>query len=361
MIDVLAAYPNERVVNSSPTTVGAGFVLILCVCLLGVVVWAGRGERLVEGAAQLPEWERYRPDWLGKRVSVVEIADRYRTTWAAGAFWPSKETHQLPTPPGENSGSWLYTVTWIFLGLWLFMTGVFFVFAGAIHEIEVFREEQLLSGAICVGAALVLCGFWIVIFRIPFYSRSEKREIDAEVARIRQDMRAAKDARGVDPLAPIPDLERGKGAWTWVAFWLLVVAWLLATSAALSVRAWTLPSEQYGMMLFAAPGFGLFSGWLLYAASVNFGVAYQADSYPDGVRPVPADGGKFAYRGSLWPIAVAAIAGLVALIGPEPAHPVPLIVALLFFTPRYWENIGAIVLGLLGVTVGVFRVWAERQ
>ena len=361
MIDVLEAYPDEHVVNYSPTVVGAGFVLIVCVCVLGVFVWAGRGERLVEGWEKLPEWERYRPDWLGKRVSVVEIAARYRTTWAAGAFWPSKETHQLPPAPGETGGSWLYTLTWGFLGVWLFMTGVFFVFAGAIEEIEVFREEQLLSGAVCAGLALVLCGFWIVIFRIPFFSRAEKREIEAELTRIRADMKAANDPRAVAPTAVMPDLERGKGAWTWVGFWMLVVAWVLATSAALTVRAWTLPSEQYGMLLFVAPGFGLLSGWLLYAASVNFGVAYQADSYPDGVRPVPTGGGTFAYRGSLWPVAVAAVAGLVALIGAEPAHPVPLVVALVFFAPRYWQNIAAIVLGLVGVLLGVVRVWAERS
>ena len=359
MIDVLEAYPDEHVVNYSPTVVGAGFVLIVCVCVLGVFVWAGRGERLVEGWEKLPEWERYRPDWLGKRVSVVEIAARYRTTWAAGAIWPSGDA-PAAAGAGRDRRQLAVHADVGLSGVWLFMTASS-MFAGAIEEIEVFREEQLLSGAVCAGLALVLCGFWIVIFRIPFFSRAEKREIEAELTRIRADMKAANDPRAVAPTAVMPDLERGKGAWTWVGFWMLVVAWVLATSAALTVRAWTLPSEQYGMLLFVAPGFGLLSGWLLYAASVNFGVAYQADSYPDGVRPVPTGGGTFAYRGSLWPVAVAAVAGLVALIGAEPAHPVPLVVALVFFAPRYWQNIAAIVLGLVGVLLGVVRVWAERS
>ena len=46
--DVLVAYPNERVVNYSSNAVIAGFVLILCVCLLGLMIWAGRGERRVQ-------------------------------------------------------------------------------------------------------------------------------------------------------------------------------------------------------------------------------------------------------------------------------------------------------------------------
>ena len=234
------------------------------------------------------------------------------------------------------------------------MTGVFFVFPGAIEEIEVFAGAAAERPGVR-RLALVLCGFWIVIFRIPF-SRAEKREIEAELTRIRADMKAANDPRAVAPTAVMPDLERGKGAWTWVGFWMLVVAWVLATSAALTVRAWTLPSEQYGMLLFVAPGFGLLSGWLLYAASVNFGVAYQADSYPDGVRPVPTGGGTFAYRGSLWPVAVAAVAGLVALIGAEPAHPVPLVVALVFLRRGTGRTLRPSCWSLVGVLLGVVLV-----
>ena len=360
MIDVLEAYPDEHVVNYSPTVVGAGFVLIVCVCVLGVFVWAGRGERLVEGWEKLPEWERYRPDWLGKRVSVVEIAARYRTTWAAGAFWPSKETHQLPPAPGESGGSWLYTLTWGFLGVWLFMTGVFFVFAGAIEEIEVFREEQLLSGAVCAGLALVLCGFWIVIFRIPFFSRREARDRSG----------ADSDSRGHEG-GQRPPRRRADGghARLGAGQGRVDVGGLLDAGRRVGARhlggadgARVDAAERAvrHAALCRARVWPL-SGWLLYAASVNFGVAYQADSYPDGVRPVPTGGGTFAYRGSLWPVAVAALAGLVALIGAEPAHPVPLVVALVFFAPRYWQNIAAIVLGLVGVLLGVVRVWGGRS
>ena len=360
MLDVLVAYPNERVVNYSSNAIVAGFVLILCVCLLALMVWAGRGERRVRGAEGSTDLRDYDADWLGKRVKISEIAGRYRTTWAAGSLWPSKETHQLPPPPG-GGGSFVYTFFWVALGVWLFWTGVFLVFAGAIEEIEVFREDQLLSASICIGVALLLCAAWIVLFRLPFISMIERRFFEEQLQRYRMDARANSDPNVADPTAPFPDPEHGKSQWAWVSFWILVAAWILATVACAQTSAWTLPSEQYGMLIFVAPGFGLFAGWMLYAASVNFGVAYSAGSYPDGVPPVPVEGGKYAYRGSVWPIAVAGIAAIVALAGAEPAHPVPTVVALLLFTPRYWENIAAALLGLLGIALGVYRVWQERQ
>ena len=360
MIDVLVAYPNEHVVNYSSNAVIAGFVLILCVCLLGLMIWAGRGERRVRGVEGSLDLRDYDADWLGKRVKISEIAGRYRTTWAAGSFWPSKETHQLQPEPG-GGGSFAYTFFWFFLGIWLFWTGVFFVFAGVIEEIEVFREERLLSATICIGVALLLCAVWIVLFRLPFISKVERRFFDAQLQRFLEDARANNDRQAASPTAPLPDPEHGKSQWAWVSFWVLAVAWVLATVACAQVSAWTLPSEQYGMLVFVAPGFGLFAGWMLYAASVTFGVAYSASSYPDGVPPVPVEGGKYAYRGSVWAIAVAGIAAIVALAGAEPAHPVPTVVVLLLFTPKYWENIAAALLGLLGIALGVYRVWQERQ
>ena len=142
---------------------------------------------------------------------------------------------------------------------------------------------------------------------------------------------------------------------------MLVVAWILALAATVQTRAWTLPSPQYGTMIFVAPGYGLFTGWLLYAASLNFGVAYCSDSCPDGVRAVPKDSNGYAYRGSPWPIAVAAIASICAFAIPDPSQPIPLVVALLFFTPRYRSNLWATAVGLLGIGLGVLHGWSVRS
>ena len=355
VLDASAAYPNEHVIESSYLTVIGGFVLLLGVMLLIFFVWFGRGERDDSG----------KPDLFGSRVSVQEIAARYRTTWSPGTLWPSIQEHQkVVLPTGERTRSWIYTIAWVFLCVWLLWTGIFMIIAGVAENIEVFREEQLLSAAICVAVALFLCGLWIVIFRINSLSRKECEELKQQIANIRCDEQIACDPRGVDPRAPLPDqydLEHGKSAYMWVGFYMLVIAWALALAATVQTRAWTLPSEQYGMLLFVAPGYGLLTGWLLYAAALNFGSAYCADSCPDGVRAVPEDAGDYAYQGSKWCVLVAIIAAICASSVPDPAQPVPLVLGLLLFTPKYSQNILAILIGLFGIAIGVVHVWSVRS
>ena len=143
------------------------------------------------------------------------------------------------------------------------MTGVFLIIAGAAETIENFREQRQLDAAICVCIALGICAVWIPIFRIHSKSPKEVIEVQRAVVHIRSAEQDASDAYGVDPRAPVPDhseLERGKSAFLWTGFVLLVVAWALALSATARTQAWTLPSPQYGTMIFVAPGYGLLTG-----------------------------------------------------------------------------------------------------
>lgn len=352
MLDTARAYPGEHVVATSASMVVAGFVLLLGVAILVVFIWLGRGEQNDSG----------RPDLLGSRVTIREIASRYRVTWSPSKLGVSIHDHQKQTP--EGNGSIVYAIAWGGLLVWLAMTGVFLIIAGAAETIENFREQRQLDAAICVCIALGICAVWIPIFRIHSKSSKEVIEVQRAVVHIRSAEQDASDAYGVDPRAPVPDhseLERGKSAFLWTGFVLLVVAWALALSATARTQAWTLPSPQYGTMIFVAPGYGLLTGWLLYAASLNFGVAYCADSCPDGVRAVPDGSNGYAYRGSPWPIVVAVVALICALAIPDPSQPVPLVLALLLFTPRYQSNLWAAAVGLLGIGLGVLRVWTERS
>ena len=72
MLDTASAYPGEHVTATSMRIVVAGFVLMLGVAILAVFVWMGRGEQKDSG----------RPDLLGSRVTIREIASRYRVTWS---------------------------------------------------------------------------------------------------------------------------------------------------------------------------------------------------------------------------------------------------------------------------------------
>jgi len=352
MLDSAQAYPGEHVVATSTPIIIAGFLLILGVSILAVFVWMGKGEQHGSG----------RPDLLGSRVTIREISARYRTTWSPSKLFVSVQDHQRQTP--ENSRSVVYGIVWTFLMIWIFMTGVFLIISGVSDQIENFREQRQLRAAACVTAALCICATWIPVVRIHSKSVTEVKEIQNAIVAIRADEQLANDPKGVDIRAPIPDhseLERGKTAFLWAGFVMLIVAWILALAATAQTQAWTLPSPQYGTMLFVAPGFGLLTGWLLFAASLNFGIAYCAESCPDGVRAVPQDANQFAYRGSIWPVATAVVALLCAIIVPDPSQPVPLVLALLLFAPRYRTNLWAAAIGALGIGLGVLRVMSERS
>jgi len=352
MIDTAAAYPGEHVTSTSFTIVIAGFLLILGVAILAAFVWMSGGEQGNSGE----------PDVLGSRVTIREITARFRTTWSPSTLGVSIADHQKQTP--EGIGSVVYRIAWGFLLIWLFMTGVFLAISGVVESIENFREEQQLSAATYVLFSLLLCSAWIPVFRIHSKSTKEIVEMKEFVKHVRKDAEIAKDPTGVDQFAVLPDhqeLEEGKSCFLWVGFGILVVAWGLALAATVQVRAWTLPSPQYGTLLFVAPGYGLLAGWLLYAASLNFGVAFGSDSCPDGMRAVPEGSNPYAYRGSLWPIVVAAIALITAVSIPDPTQPVPLVLSLLFFTPRYRSNLCAVAVGILGIVIGSLHVWSLRS
>ena len=352
MIDTAAAYPGEHVTSTSFTIVISGFLLILAVAILCAFIWMGRGEQGDSGE----------PDVLGSRVTIREITSRFRTTWSPSSLGVSIADHQKQTP--EGIGSVVYRIAWGFLLIWLFMTGVFLIISGVADSIENFREEQQLSASIYVLFSLLLCAAWIPVFRIHSKSTKEILELKRAVTHIRKVEEEVKDPNGVERFAVLPDhqeLEQGKSAFLWVGFGMLVVAWALALAATVQVRAWTLPSPQLGTMLFVAPGYGLLTGWLLYAASLNFGTAYCADSCPDGIRAVPEGSNSYAYRGSLWPIVVATVALITAVSIPDPTQPVPLVLSLLFFTPRYSSNLWAVAVGILGIVLATVHVWSLRS
>ena len=158
----------------------------------------------------------------------------------------------------------------------------------------------------------------------------------------------------------IPD-DRRKKTWLDISCGMLFVGWLLALAASATLHAWTLPGQQYGALLFFGPGYGLFTGWLLYATGINFGVCYLSRSAPDAVRAPPANASPFAYRPSCWAIAFAIVAFVCAATIPDPAIPVPLALGLLLFTPKYRANLIASGIAALGVAAGAAHVYARRS
>jgi hypothetical protein len=335
-------HPPEPLVESSPAVILGGFLILAGVLILAAFMWAARGRS-----------EDGQPDPFGKMIKVHEVAAEYHTSWSPGAFWPSKEAHGKSAEEGH--GSPIFKVVWRFLLAWLAMSGFFLVLAGAIPAIEVFRQEDHVRSAGCAALACVLCAIWPVLFRIG--SRMKPAQPKSSAQRV-----AMFNANSSGTSFVVPAVDKSKGVWLWISCVVLVFAWSLALAAAAQLQAWTLPGPQFGTLILLAPGYGLFAGWLLYAAFLNLGVAMSFDSYPEGTRAMPAGGNAdYIHRGSIWPVLAALILLASAVLVPDPVQPLPMAVALAFFTPRYRTNVVAVLICVGAVAFATWRMLVLRD
>jgi hypothetical protein len=325
-------FPNEVVVNTSTSLILSGFLLLLGILVLCWFLWAAGGDPKGTGSR----------DAFGSTITVADIAKRFTPSWAPGpTIFPQRQTNRASKSP-------LYRIVWTFLIGWFALTGIFQIMAATIESIEVLREAELLRAAQYACIALVLCGLWIVVFRIN--SMTDK-EIE-EQKRKSNVSSAEKDIRHV---------ETKKSEWFWLATLILFSAFLFAVLADAVVQAWTLPSRQYGMMLFVAPLYGLFAGWLLYATSLSLGITIASESYPDGTVEVPENANAMSYQGSLVPVVASIVAVCLAIATPDPLLPFPMALAIGLFAPRdFYNNVSTIVC-LLAMVLAGLRIYALRQ
>ena len=337
---IVIEHPPEEVVKTSPLVVIAGFAVLAGVTLLAIFAWASQGER------------NGQPDVFGKRVTVREVAERYKAAWSPGVFWPRDAfMHTKKT----DQGSPLFKIIWTFLTAWFICLAFYLIFAGAISAIEVFREERHLRAGMCISAAFCLCAVWPVLFRVGSHVPPQQVKTGA------QQVQAYK-RRATDGAFVAPTVDKSKGVWLWISCVVLALAWALAFAAAAQLQAWTLPGPQFGTLIFLAPGYGLFAGWLLYATFLNLGVAMSFDSYPEGTRAMPMGGNaEYIHRGSIWPVVASLIALGGAVAVPDPGQPLPMAVALAFFTPRYRTNVCAVLICLGGVAFATWRMLTLRD
>jgi hypothetical protein len=332
---VILDHPPEPVAKTSISAVLAGLCLIVGLLILAVFLWASRGEK--DG----------KPDAFGKYVRVRDVSERYKASWTPGKFWPSDKEHSY-----KNDGSPLFGAVWLFLMGWLFVSGWFLVIAGALSSIEIFRQDEHLRAAGCVAAALCLCASWPLFFRIGSHAPGhEPAPRDATTGEKR------------DPSAPLPREEpfnTTKGVFLWISWAVLQLAAILATVAAGSLNAWTLPGPQYGTLFFLGPGYGLFAGWLWFASALNCSVAISHASYPAGTVAKPDGDTSYTHRPSIWPIFIALVLLGVSVSTLDPAIPVPTLIALFFFTPKNMTHLIASFLCVVAVGLSASMVMSER-
>mgnify|MGYP003311921245 CR=1 FL=1 len=338
---VVIEHPPEPVVKTSMLLVLVGFGLLTSVVLLAIIAWAAQGER--DGQA----------DVFGKRVTVRDVAERYKAVWTPGKFWPRDAfTHTKK----RKEGSPLFKVVWTFLVAWLTCCAFYLIFAGLVQSIEVFREEAHVRAAALVSAALCMASIWPVLFRIGSSTNGVATGI--AIYSSGDEDAAVEDARSVP--AGVSTHSKTKEFFLWASFVLLAIAALVAVAGSATLRAWTLPGPQYGTLLFLGPGYGLFAGWLLFAATLNLSVAISYNSYPAGTLPWPETRTKYTHRGSLWPPVLALVISGIAVLSYDPAMPLPMLIGIFLFTPRQKTHLAASLVLVLGILVASWLVVSER-
>ena len=329
-------HPPEPYVKTSMLLVIGGFALLASVALLAIFSWASQGEN--EG----------KPDVFGKRVTVREVAERYKAPWTPGMFWPRDAfMHTKKT----DQGSPLFKIVWTFLLAWFVCASLYLIFAGAVSSIEIFREEAHLRASMCVAAAWCLCAIWPVLFRTGSTTNNAATGFAVP---------SAVDEK-VEASMGGSTHSKTKEFFLWLSFVVLLIAAIFAVVGCADLQAWTLPGPQYGTLLFLGPGYGLFAGWLLFAATLNLRIAISYNSYPSGTLPWPETRTEYTHRGSLWPPAIALVIACIAVLIPDPAVPLPMLIAIFLFTPRQKTHLAASFVCVVGIAVAALLVVLERS
>lgn len=328
-------HPPEAVLKTSMIVVIAGFVLLTSIVILAFTTWASRGEK------------NSQPDVMGVLVSLYDVLERDKSAWFPGKFWPTNEADHSRKDP---RGSPIIKAMWMFLISWFVCASVYLIFAGAIVEIEVFREERHLRAAAFVAAAFVLCSLWPIMFRIGSVQLKKGSPI-------------------VDPDETSTDQTNGEKAtkakklfFLWLSCGILVIAAGFAVTGSAILRAWTLPGPQYGTLLFLGPGYGLFAGWLLFAAALNMSTAISYSSFGyAGTNPQPRSDTAFTYRGSLWPPFMSLVISAISVFTQDPAMPLPMLLSVFLFTPRITSHLVASFVCVVGIVVASLLVVLHRM
>lgn len=289
-MNALAEFPNETVVNSSPSVIVGGFVLTLAAIVVAVS--------------------------LSQAAHVEDLFSRHKVTW--GSSFSVVESIAL------------------FLVCWLVLSGVFMVFAGSIEEIEVFREDEQMRAAILVLVAAALLAAFVGLSKIGRVSTEELEELKQGAKHV--------DRKWVE----------GTSTYYWIGVFLLFWSVCCTVVAASGLSAWTLPSKQQGTQLFLAPGLSLTAGAFVLLFLLALETGWSLDSRPDGWKQRPlAKDADYAYLDSTTPVVGGLFVCIIGIATSDPAMPLPLTASLLF-SPKSQVNLLALGLCLVSSLFAVY-------
>ena len=175
-----------------------------------------------------------------------------------------------------------------------------------------YRSDRLFMSSLYVACALVLSGLWTLVFRF------------------------------------------GTTCYLWMATLMLLFGHGLCVAAEQLLNPFSYPGV--GIPLTWGVSVSFLSGWLLFGASLNYGMAVASMSARETMPAQPNE------RRCSIPVLVFALYALIGSIAyPSPAFSFWFFFSIVFFTPRkhafLWWVVG---MGVVGVLGGVLRVLLER-
>ena len=243
--------------------------------------------------------------------SATEVAGRYEQARSPRSrLFPSANAPEESDPRGKSPVYWIATSVVV---AWTLATAVWYFVLGVDTVLLVYRSDRFVHASFYIAGAFALCGLWFVPFR------------------------------------------QATPCYLWLAFLLLAVAHVLCIAAETTFQPWTYPGT--GLWLFSGLGYSLTSGWILYGASLTYGMAIARDSSPNGTQRPYKPGQSYSFVA----VFVCLYAMIASIALPSPVLSFWFVVVLLLYVPREPFLVGAVVLSLIGILSSVLRVLALRD
>ena len=305
-------------------------------------------------------------DVFGKRVTVREVAERYKAPWSPGVFWPrdafmhTKKTDQ-GSPSSRLCGPFL--TGWFIC--WPFTSSL----RAPSPPLRCSGEAHLRP---CASPPLLPVAVWPVLFRIG--SRSERDPEPADDAESNNNTNVnnntnnntniinltlnglfgppyqSEDGGGakskpitvnntttnntvVKQTTPLtgPPHSKTKEAFPGSRLWCCSSPPSWPPGSAL-IQAWTLPGPQWHAL--SGPRLRPLCRLAAVCRGAQPAHRHQLQQLSIGHVAVARDATEYTHRGSLWPPLISLIISLIAVLIPDPAIPLPMLIAIFLFTPR---------------------------
>lgn len=147
--------------------------------------------------------------------------------------------------------------------------------------------------------------------------------------------------------APVFAIRAGNSAW--VAASLLLLASVLALTAVGLYRPFLV--EVWHISVFLGFPMEFATGWIATAAALGTSMAALSQDYGHDPEPTIEQSNRASYA----PLIVASVLAILAAVLGAPVLPLPFVIALLYARQNFWHA-GALVVGIVGVTLGVLHV-----